>query len=263
MSQVFNSIFGWPGSFVIRRLDYLVNVTTFVCFVLRDWFARAGLIYRYSYRPLITQIIFTGVDALPTVVFLGFITGFILTFRMIELFDSVGDAVTMLQYMIGLEIGPMMAAIILISRTASAITVDIGNMKLHKEIQSLELMGVDINETLIAPRILGVTISQVVVAVYFTFVTLASGILLSGLLISPDHYSYFLKLADSAEPMMLLLFVVKNMLFGLTIGTVSCYHGLSVGTSATEVPQQTQRAIVSILIMLFIIDSVIVMVLLS
>ena len=261
MSQVLNSLLGWPGAFVIRRIDYLVNITTFVSFVLRDWFVRAGLIHRQSYRPLITQIIFTGVDAMPTILFLGLMAGFILTFRMIALFDSVGDTVTMLQYMIGLEIGPMMAAIILISRTASAISVDIGNMKLHKEIQSLERMGVDINETLIAPRILAVTISQLVVAIYFTFITLASGILLSGMLTSPKHYSYLFKLADSAEPLMLLQFVVKNILFGLTIGTVSCYHGLSVGNSATEVPQQTQRAIVSILIMIFIIDGFIAMVL--
>ncbi|HEY9034680.1 MAG TPA: ABC transporter permease, partial [Pseudomonadales bacterium] len=143
----------------------------------------------------------------------------------------------------------------------SAITVDIGNMKLHREIQSLEIMGVDINEYLIAPRILGVTASQLVVAVFFTFITLTSGILLSGLLTSPRHFAYLFKLADSVEPLMLLMFVVKNVLFGLTIGAVSCYHGLRVGSSATEVPQQTQAAIVNILVMLFIIDGISAMVL--
>jgi ABC-type transporter Mla maintaining outer membrane lipid asymmetry permease subunit MlaE len=47
------------------------------------------------------------------------------------------------------------------------------------------------------------------------------------------------------------------MLFGITIGATSCYHGLKVGSSPTEVPQQTQQAIINMLIMLFIIDGVV------
>jgi phospholipid/cholesterol/gamma-HCH transport system permease protein len=256
-----NRLLGWPGAVVLGRLEYLVNVTTFVTLVLRDWFVHMRFFSRHSYRPLVTQIIFTGVDAMPSIIFLALVTGFILTFRMISLFDSVTDTMTMLIYMMGLEVGPIIAAITLISRSGSAIAVDIGNMKLHREIQSLEIIGVDINEYLIAPRIIGVTVSQLVVAVFFTFITLTSGILLSGLLGSPQHFSYLFKLADSVQPLMLLLFVVKNVLFGLTIGAVACYHGLCVGTSATEVPQQTQAAIVSTLVMLFVIDGISAMVL--
>ncbi len=260
MVPVVNAVLGWPGSFVMRGLEYLVNVTTFLCLVLAAWFRRLRFFQRHGYRPLVTQIIFTGVDAMPVIVFLALLTGFALTFRMVSLFDSVGDTVTLLLYMIGLELGPMIAAIILISRTATAITVDIGNMKLHGEIESLEFMGVDIEEYLIAPRILGVAVSQLAVAVFFTAITLVSGIILSGLLSSPTHFSYLFKLTEGVEPLMLLVFVVKNLLFGLTIGALSCYHGLCVGNSSTEVPQQTQKAIVNILILLFVIDGLAAMV---
>ena len=262
MLQLITRVPGATGAFVLRRIDYLVNLTTFVCFVLQAWFSRLRLFKRNSYRPLVTQIIFTGVDAMPVIVFLGLLTGFILTFRMITLFDSVGDTVTMLIYVIGMELGPMIAAITLISRTGSAITVDLGNMKLHGEIRSLEIMGVDINEYLVAPRLMGVAISQLVVAVFFTVITLVSGIILSGLINSTLHFSYLFHLTDGITPLMLLVFVVKNMLFGLTIGAVACFHGLRVGVSATEVPQQTQRAIVNILTLLFVIDGVSAMVLL-
>lgn len=261
LTRTLDTLLGWPGAFILRRLDYLVCLTTFISFVLYAWFSRLRIFNRQSYRPLVTQIIFTGVDAMPVILFLSLITGFILTFRMIALFDSVGDTVTMLLYLIGLEVGPMIAAITLISRTGSAIAVDLGNMKLHREIESLEAMGVDINEYLVAPRILGVAVSQLVVAVFFTAVTLISGVLLSGLLISPTHFSYLFKLVEGVEPMMLALFVVKNILFGLTIGSIACYHGLNVERSATEVPQQTQRAIVNILTTLFIIDGLSAMVL--
>ena len=261
MAHALNTLLGWPGAFLIQRIEYLINLVTFISFVLYDWLSSIRLFNRQSYRPVVTQIIFSGIDALPTIIFLSLITGFILTFRMIALFDSSGDILALLNYVIALEVGPIMAAITLISRTGTAITVDIGNMKLHKEIQSLELLGVDINEFLIAPRILGVAVAQLSIAVFFTLITLSSGIILSGLLVSPTHFGYLLKLADHIEPLMLLIFISKNILFGLVIGSIACFHGLRVGDSATEVPQQTQKAVVNILIMLFIIDGIIAMVL--
>ncbi len=256
MIQSLNTILGWPGSFVLRRLSYLVDLVTFILIALKDWFKYIRIFDRQSYRPLVTQIIFTGIDALPTIIFLGVVTGFIFTYRLIALFDSIGDTVTILNYAIGLELGPMISAIILISRTGSAITVDLGNMKLHKEIQALELMGIDINNYLVAPRILGATISQLSIAVFFTLVTMSTGILLSGLLLSPTYFKYFFELAVGLDSMVLPVFIFKNILFGLFIGAISCYHGLSVRESATEVPQQTQQAIVNSLLMLFMVDAV-------
>jgi phospholipid/cholesterol/gamma-HCH transport system permease protein len=252
-----NRLLGAPGYFLLNKFDYLINLSCFVIFTLFNWFRNRQLFSRQSYRPLITQIIFSGVDAMPTILFLSLVTGFIFTFRIIALFESVTDTLGLLIYIIGLEAGPMIAAIILISRTGSAITVDLANMKLHREIQAMEWMGIDVNDYLVAPRIIGVTISQLAVAVFFTFLTLISGILLSGLLLSPTHFKLFFSLSDHIDPLVLLIFIVKNMLFGITIGATSCYHGLKVGSSPTEVPQQTQQAIINMLIMLFIIDGVV------
>ena len=249
-----NRLLGASGVFLLGKMDYLINLSCFVIFTLFEWFRYRRFFNRQSYKPLITQIIFSGVDALPTIIFLSLVTGFIFTFRIIALFESVTDTLSILIFIIGLEAGPMIAAIIMISRTGSAITVDIANMKLHREIQTMEWMGIDVNDYLIAPRIIGVTISQLSVAVFFTFLTLLSGILLSGLLLSPTHFKLLFKLSDHIEPMILLIFVIKNLLFGITIGATSCYHGLKVGSSPTEVPQQTQQAIVNMLVMLFIID---------
>ncbi|MCW9012816.1 MAG: ABC transporter permease [Gammaproteobacteria bacterium] len=256
MTNTINTILGWPGYFILKRLSYLLNLTTFTVFALRDWFKKIRLLNRDSYRPLVSQIIFTGIDAMPVITILALIIGFVFTFRLIALFDSVGDTVTILVYLVGLEIGPMMSAFTLISRTGSAIAVDIGNMKLHKEIEALEYMGIDINEYMIAPRILGATISQLAVAVFFTLISMVSGILLSGLLLSKTHFNYLTQLAQGLDPIVLPIFIAKNILFGLIIGATACYHGLKVDKSPTEVPQQTQKAIVNTLVMLFLIDGI-------
>ena len=256
MSHALNILLGWPGAFIIKRMQYLLNLTTFIVYSLKDWFSNLQLFNRHSYRPLITQIIFTGIDAMPTILFLALVTGFVFAFRIIALFESVTDTLGILVYIIGLEVGPMIAAITLISRTGSAITVDIANMKLHREIQTMERMGMDINEYMIAPRILGVTLSQIAVSVFFTVLTLFFGIIISGFLLSPTHFQTLFKLANYVTPLVFVVFIIKNILFGMTIGATACFHGLKVNESPTEVPQQTQKAIVNMLIMLFIIDGV-------
>lgn len=257
MLNLASQITGRSGAFVLRRFAYLVNLATFSSFALRDWFKSISLMDRYSYRSLVSQVIFTGIDALPTIIFLAIVSGFVVTFKMIAIFDSITDTVSLLNYFVVMELGPMIAGFILISRTGSAITVDLANMKLHKEINALELMGVDINNFLIAPRILGVTLSQLTISLVFTTITLSVGILLSSLLVSPTFLKYFTDLITGIEPVVLLTFVVKNLLYGFFIGVISCYHGLKVNDSATEVPQQTQKSIVNNLLMIFIIDGII------
>lgn len=257
ISSITANLTGWPGRALIRKSVYLLNLTTFSVFALRDWYRNNKLLDANSYNKTIAQIIFTGIDALPTITFLGLATGFIFTFRLITIVDSLGateDIVNILVTIICLGIGPFIAAIILISRTGSAIVVDLGNMKLHGEIDGLELLGININEYLVAPRLIGAAVSQLAITVYFTFIALVFGIILSGLLLSTSHFELLHTIGSAFTPHLVALFVVKNILFGFVIAATACYNGLSVRVSATEVPQQATRAIVNSLITIFILD---------
>jgi len=225
---------------------------------LRDWFSKNKLFDSHSYSTTVAQIIFTGVDALPTITFLGLATGFIFTFRLISISNTLGgtnDIVNLLITVICLSAGPFLAAIIIISRTGSAIVVDLGNMKLHGEIEALENLGININDYLIAPRIISTAISQLAITVYFTVVALLTGILISALFVNPSHFEFIFKISNSFTPYMMSIFVVKNIIFGYVIATVACYNGLRVQQSATEVPQRTTASIVQSLSFVFIIDS--------
>lgn len=257
--QVANTLTGWPGRIVIRHILYVINLVTFSTLALRDWFSNNKLFDSRSYSTTVAQIIFTGVDALPTITFLGLATGFIFTFRLISITDSLGgtnDIIQLLITIICLSVGPFLAAIIIISRTGSAIVVDIGNMKLHGEIEALENMGVNINDYLIAPRIISTAISQLAITVYFTVTALLTGIFISAIFVNPAHFDFIYKISDSVTPYFVSIFVIKNIIFGYVIATVACYNGLRVQCSATEVPQRTTASIVQSLSFIFIIDSI-------
>ena len=251
------AVTGIPGRFLIETSLYVINLITFSTLALYDWYRNNRLFNKKSYSSMIAQIIFTGIDALPTITLLGLAAGFVFTFRLISVLDSVGAAdqiVNLLVNIICLGIGPFLAAIILISRTGSAIVVDLGNMKLHGEIEGLEMLGININNYLIAPRLIGTAISQLAITVYFTFIALVFGIALSGLLVSGSHFDFLYEIGAAFTPYLVMVFVIKNLLFGYIIAATSCYNGLNVRTSPTEVPQQATRAIVNSLVGIFIIE---------
>ena len=258
VTQIANTVTGWPGRQLIRQVLYVVNLATFSTLALRDWLNKNKLFSSRSYSTTVAQIIFTGIDALPTITFLGLATGFIFTFRLISITDSLGgseDIINLLITIICLSVGPFLAAVIIISRTGSAIVVDLGNMKLHGEIEALENMGININDYLVAPRIISTAISQLAITVYFTVIALLSGIVISAVFANPSHFTFIFKISNSFTPYLMSIFVIKNIIFGYVIATVACYNGLRVKNSATEVPQRTTASIVQSLSFVFVIDS--------
>jgi len=255
--QIASTVTGWPGRKLIQNVLYVINLMTFSTLALRDWFSKNKLFASRSYSTTVAQIIFTGVDALPTITLLGLATGFIFTFRLISITNSLGgtdDIIHLLITIICLSAGPFLAAIIIISRTGSAIVVDLGNMKLHGEIEGLEMLGININNYLIAPRLIGTAISQLAITVYFTVIALVFGIVISALFVHAAHFDFLFEIGTSFTPFLVMVFVIKNLLFGYVIAATSCYNGLSVRTSATEVPQQATRAIVNSLVGIFVIE---------
>ncbi len=262
ISHLAASLAGQPGRIVIRSGLFVIDLMTFSLLALRDWYRKNAIFKSGSYASTVAQIIFTGVDALPTLTVLGLATGFIFVFRLISIIDTLGDTSDITELLVSaicLGLAPFLSAIIIISRTGSAIVVDLGNMKLHGEIEALEHLGININNFLIAPRIIATAISQVAVTVYFTVIALGFGILLSGYLISPSHYDLLLLVSQAFSPYSISLFLVKTLIFGFVIGTVACFNGLRVHVSATEVPQRTTAAIVQTLIIIFVIDGLLAM----
>lgn len=248
---------GWLGRLVMRIVFYQVELTLFVGQALRDWRRHSSLLNRATYRSLVSQLIFTGIDALPTITLLSLAVGLSITAQlilMVQVFGSTADVVNLLSNLVALELGSLLTAIVLIGRSGSAIAVDLGNMKLRGEIEALELLGINVNHFFITPRLLGATIAQLVLAVYFSVLSVVSGVVFSAMLVSGGYLKYLTEIPLAFDPILLIIFIAKNLAFGLLIGAVASYHGLQVSRSVTEVPQQAQKAIVNALSLVFIFD---------
>ncbi|MBA1330177.1 ABC transporter permease, partial [Candidatus Endoriftia persephone str. Guaymas] len=243
----------------LNYLLYIIDLVVFVMAVMRSWRNRGGLFNRASRAASITQLIFSGIDALPTITILALAVGLSVTTQLIfaaQVFGQEADVASLLANLVALEFGSLLTAIVMIGRSGSAIAVDLGNMSLNREVEGLELLGIDVHAFFVSPRLIGMVIAQLVLAIYFSAFSLVTGITLAALLESTSNFKYLFAVVSAFEPLDLLLFFIKNLLFGLVIGANACLKGLSVGQSVTQVPQVTQKAIVNSLVMVFVLDGV-------
>ncbi len=225
---------------------------------------KRGFLYHRQYpksniikQSMISQVIFSGIDALfPTFFILSLLIGVSVTTQLIlflQSFSSENEVISLLTQLVALQLSPVLTAIVLIARSGSAISVDMGNMSINHEIKGLELLGIDPYIYLAYPRLIGLAISQIALSVYFSISTMLFGIFFSGVLDSPSNFKYFYILIDSFNATQLILFLINNAICGITIAAYACFVGLNVKKSVTEVPQATQEAIVkSLLAILFI-----------
>lgn len=253
----FASTLGWTGRRTLSLGGYLLDLTTFIIDALHDWFRRGHLFNRATRQSLTSQIIFTGVDALPVITLLALAVGFSITSQLLTLAQALGserDAGALLIGIVGTELSSLLTAIVLIGRSGSAIAVDTGYMKLHGEVEALELLGINVREFFVTPRIVGAAIAQVTLAVYFATIALFGGVYLNGLIFHQLGTHELKHLAEALQPTQIVIFVLKNLLFGMIIAGTACFHGLRVRNSPTELPQHTQRAIVTSLVLVFMVD---------
>ncbi|MGH8371221.1 MAG: ABC transporter permease [Gammaproteobacteria bacterium] len=254
--RLFNTL-GWTGRRTLSLGGYLLDLTTFIIDALHDWFRSGRLFNRATRQSLTSQIIFTGVDALPVITLLALAVGFSITSQLLTLAQALGserDVGSLLIGIVGVELSSLLTAIVLIGRSGSAIAVDTGYMKLHGEVEALELLGINVREFFVTPRIVGAAIAQVTLAVYFAAIALFGGVFLNGLLFHLVTAHQLKHLAESLQPAQVLIFILKNLLFGIIISGTACFHGLRVRNSPTELPQHTQRAIVTSLVLVFVVD---------
>ena len=252
---------GWTGRRTIYSALYLVDLTVFIQQAIRDAFQRGFRLDRSTYHTLIAQLIFSGVDALPLVTLLALATGIIFTSELIHLtstFTTEADIMGTLVYLVTFEIGPLLTAFILIGRSGSAMAVDLGYMQLNREIEALALLGINANKLLVSSRLIAAAIAQLVLATYFSGIALYGGVTLAGILHSPTYIFYLKKVLVAQSPLILLLFIIKNIIYGLIIAGSACFHALRVSSSSTQLPQQTQRAIVNGLVIIMLFDTLLV-----
>ena len=179
---------------------------------------------------LVTQMVRVGVKAIPIVVLVQMAIGMILPLQMFPKLDEFGQAeqIATINAISGFrELGPLMTAIVLCGFAGASIAAELGAMVTAEEIEALEVSALSPIRFLVVPRLFATVIMTVMLTVIADVVMVASGMFTSCKLgIDPDRY-YQLTF-EAVDIGGFATGLVKAGVFGLLIGLIACYLGLSV-----------------------------------
>jgi phospholipid/cholesterol/gamma-HCH transport system permease protein len=194
---------------------------------------------------LVRQIYFTGASATATVVVRGAFIGTLIIAYVIEVLEAdAALAVKMLLWVVLREIGPLIAAVLVIQRSGTAVATELALMKISGEVASLQQMRVDPYDHLVVPRVVGISLSLAALTLYVQFIAVGGGMLLSALMINASFSEMAGNFFLLASPLDLVYSIIKSLLFGGAIAVIACYYGLNPpGRSINAVPKAAISAV--------------------
>ncbi|UYL08187.1 ABC transporter permease [Bdellovibrio sp. SKB1291214] len=248
------------GRFVTRNVEYTWRVLLMVYLSLRATVLDQTQGMREIVRVISAQIYFTGWQALPLVSVLALTSGSVLVLQSLSNLSMFGGTQMIGQFLIvGIlrEVGPLLVALVVTARSGTAVASELGNMRANREIEALEVMGINPLSYIVFPRVVGGVISMLCLAFYFNFVALIGGFFVTKFIQDMPFAFYAESLMTSFAMDDFLIFLLKNSFSGMIIFVVSCYQGLSVKKSPTEVPQVTTQAVVNSIIFVVVFNLIV------
>ena len=249
---------GTVGRKVLGWRDGLKDFWAFIRSIINSLQSIRYLRLRAVYAIIVNQTKFTGIDALIFVVLIAILIGgtvIIQASTNLPKFGIEGFFGNLLVIIVARELGPLVTALIVISRSGSAIATEIAVQKWSREIISLEIMGIDTKLYIVFPRIIASILSILSLIVIFDATAFFGGYLisLSTVYIPPDQFMQSLLDAFSFKDLVSAL--LKSLIYGILIPLIACYYGFQP-QSKFEVPIYVSRAVIRTLFSIFIINAV-------
>lgn len=211
-----------------------------------------------NWKDLLPTMERTGADAVPIVLLINFLVGFVMAYqgaRQLKQFganiyvaDLVGLSVTR-------ELGPLMTAIILCGRSGASFAAELGSMKVSEEIDALRTMGFGPIRYLVLPRMLALMLVLPVLTLLGDLVGMLGGVLVGMTTLGLTFGGYLSETHKALHSWDVFSGVIKSIIFGLAIALISCQQGFATTGGAEGVGRRTTASVVSILFTLILLDA--------
>jgi phospholipid/cholesterol/gamma-HCH transport system permease protein len=254
----------WSAPFILlgerlfRLLDHLKGLVRLIGQLLLDILRLIKHPQEGPWRDLSGHLFHIGATALPITALVGFLIGVVLAYlisQQLRQFGADAFIVNILGISLIRELGPVLAAILIAGRSGSAITAQIGVMRVTEELDAMRVMGIARGFRLVMPRALALAVVMPLISVWTTIAALLGGMLAADVSmgISP---SYFINsLPAAVEVANLTLATAKSVVFGLLIALVGCHYGLRVKPNTESLGQGTTASVVTSITVVILVDA--------
>ena len=211
------------------------------------------------WRSTVAQMLAIGASAFPMAAAMSLCTGFILALQSaseLRRFGALQFVVDLVAIGFTRELGPLITALAVSGRSASAISAEIGTMVVTEEIDALRVMGLDPVEFTLAPKYLAALITLPCLTVLSTLCGILAGYLFLAFSVDMSLRIYLHAVAQAILLRDIVFGVVKSLVFATIIVQVGCLEGLRVRGGPDAVGHSTTAAVVKSTFLVILADLV-------
>ncbi|MEW6164304.1 MAG: ABC transporter permease [Pseudomonadota bacterium] len=210
-------------------------------------------------REISANVYKSGVLAMPVTALVGFLIGVVLSYLsslQLRQFGADIFIVNILGLGIIRELGPVLVAVLVAGRSGSAMTAQLGVMRVTEEIDALATMGVPRSLRLIFPKVVALGAALPLLVLWTTAIALVGG-MVSAQLQLDISYGFFFETLPKAVPVAnLVIGLAKGVVFGIAIALVACHFGLRVQPNTESLSANTTASVVSAITVVILLDAV-------
>ena len=214
--------------------------------------------HRAPWRDFSGHLYHIGASAMPITALVGLLIGVVLAYLTSQQLRQYGGE-TFIVNILGLSLirerGPILAAVLVAGRSGSAITAQIGVMRVTDELDAMRVMGISHGFRLVLPRVLALAIAMPLISVWTSMAALLGGMMAADLTLDVSP-AYFVSALPRAVPMVnLWLGMSKSAVFGIAIALIACFHGLRVQPNTQSLGRGTTSSVVTSITAVILIDA--------
>lgn len=199
-----------------------------------------------------------GARALPVTSLVGFLIGVVLSYLsalQLNRFGADAYIVNLLGIGIIRELGPVLVAVLVAGRSGSAMTAQLGVMRVTEEIDALATMGVSRSIRLVLPKVLALSIAMPLITAWTSGVALVGGMVAAQIQLGLS-YGFFIETLPRVVPVAnVWIGLVKGLAFGFLIALLACHFGLRVKPNTESLAANTTRSVVTAITMVILADA--------
>ncbi|WP_319470857.1 ABC transporter permease [uncultured Pseudodesulfovibrio sp.] len=236
-----------PTALLRRVTDELGAMFLFMLESLALMFAGFGQVSK-----TIRQIYFIGVQSVSVIALIGLFTGMVMGMQLyyaLSVFGADGFLGTGVALAMVRELAPVLSAIMLTGRAGSAMTAEIGVMRISEQIDALTIMDINPMRYLVAPKMAACLLSFPILTAFFNLIALWGGWLTGVKLLGANEGVYWSRVQSSLDWPDIEGGFIKAIIFGLLVCTICCFEGYFTHTRSGHagpegVSQSTTNAVV-------------------
>jgi len=200
-----------------------------------------------------------GARALPITALVALLIGVVLSYlsaQQLRMFGADQFIVNILGIAVIRELGPVLSAILVAGRSGSAITAQIGVMRVTEELDAMRVMGIPHGLRIILPRVVALGVAMPLLVVWTNAIALLGGAIAADVALGID-VPFFIRSLPGAVPIAnLWIGLGKGVVFGMLIAIVGCHFGFRIKANSQSLGEGTTTSVVSSITIVILADAV-------